>query len=168
MDGIGNGAAGFEVQPRQWTPPVEYAGFWIRFAAFLLDSIFVQLGVFVIALVAGALFGVVAFLAGWSPEMLEGGASTLGFLIGVGGGIGYHVAFLSGAWQATPGKRICGIYVRQEDGSRIGAGRALGRYLSYLISAFTFCVGYMMAGWTAQKTGLHDLICSTRVVHGKP
>jgi len=25
-----------------------------------------------------------------------------------------------------------------------------------------------MVGWTAQKTGLHDVICSTRVVHGKP
>ena len=99
--------------------------------------------------------------------------------------IGYGVGFLSSNWQATPGKRLLGIYVIHADHSGLTARDALERYLAYLLpslplytSFFSESTAAMMTVWlsffwflpiltTPERTGLHDKICRTRVVVGK-
>jgi len=115
-----------------------HAGFWRRYAAFTIDYLilFIPLGLLGIAPLVGPLIG------HWL----------------------YNAMMESSGWQATLGKRAMGLKVVDAHGGRISFGRATGRYFSQFLSAFTFCVGYMMAGWTGRKQALHDLIASTFVV----
>jgi uncharacterized RDD family membrane protein YckC len=90
-----------------------------------------------------------------------------GALIGLGVWLFYFIYFPSGSWQATPGKRIVGIHLIREDGGRVTGLLALGRSLSYVISAIPLYIGFFMIGWNKEKKGLHDIICHTRVIYGK-
>ena len=67
-------------------------------------------------------------------------------------------------WSTTVGKRIFNLYVVRTDGSKIGYGRALARYLCYSISEFPLMLGFLIVAFRKDKRGLHDLICDTMVV----
>jgi uncharacterized RDD family membrane protein YckC len=56
------------------------------------------------------------------------------------------------------------LYVVRTDGSRVGIGRALARYLAYVPSAIILGGGFLMIAWRQDKRGLHDLICDTVVI----
>jgi uncharacterized RDD family membrane protein YckC len=135
-----------------------YAGFWLRLAAYLLDAMILSVG----SGVVGFVLGLVAVVA--TGRVLD---PVVGGLVGFVLAVAYYVYFTQGKWQATPGKRLLGIYIVRTDGARISAGLGLGRYLCYIISGLPFLIGFMMIGWTGEKTGLHDLICDTRVAFGK-
>ena len=129
----------------------EYAGFWIRVAAWLIDSLIVCIATFAIA-----------FVVGWHDSIRIGvpfQTDGLGFVIAVLLGS----SFSASAWQASPGKRYFGLIVTRADGTRIGFGRALARELLKMISAAALCLGFALVGPTEQKAGLHDLVCDTRV-----
>jgi uncharacterized RDD family membrane protein YckC len=66
--------------------------------------------------------------------------------------------------QATLGKRAMGIKVTDDYGRRIGFGRATGRYFGKIISGIIFNIGFLLAGWTARKQALHDMLAGTLVV----
>lgn len=66
--------------------------------------------------------------------------------------------------RASPGKRLFGLMVLREDGSRVGPVRALGRTLLMVLSALPLGFGYLMAFWTKRKQTLHDSIADTVVV----
>ena len=76
----------------------------------------------------------------------------------------YFALFESSAMQATPGKRAMGLKVVGETGRRIGFGKATGRYFGKIVSGMIFNIGYLMAGLTARKQALHDLMAGTLVV----
>jgi uncharacterized RDD family membrane protein YckC len=76
----------------------------------------------------------------------------------------YTAAFLSSSWQATPGKRICGLKVIDGDGNRISFGQATGRYFASLLDALTLGVGVLMVAWTARRQSLHDIIANALVI----
>jgi uncharacterized RDD family membrane protein YckC len=59
---------------------------------------------------------------------------------------------------------VLGISVTDLSGNRISFGRATGRYFSKIISGIIFCIGYIMAAFTAKKQALHDIMASTLVV----
>ena len=67
-------------------------------------------------------------------------------------------------FSTTVGKRVFGLYVQRPDGSRVGLLRALARHFAEYASFLLFCIGYIMIGLSANKRGLHDLICGTVVV----
>lgn len=123
-----------------------FAGFWIRVVALLIDN-------FAVTVVYALLIGIFG--------------NGVGDLLGLIVGISYHVYFLGGKWQATPGKRLLGIHVIRTDGAALTYQRALGRYFSYILSWAIMFIGFIMVAFTQEKTGLHDLICDTRVVYGK-
>jgi uncharacterized RDD family membrane protein YckC len=148
--------------------PLKYAGFWIRLLAFVIDWLLLN----IIAFVAAAIIGfIIGFAAGASGGGTGSDFDTLmrviGALVGLAAALFYYIYFPAGSWQATPGKRICGIYIIRQNGRRVSGPLALGRYLSYLISSLPVGLGFLMIGWTDQKKGLHDMICGTRVVYGK-
>lgn len=108
-------------------------------------------------------------------------ASIVGFL----GGLFYYAWFASRGWQATPGKRIVGIYIRREDGTRLTFKESVAREIATLMPTFPIYVSFFsqnMAAtlflvmgiiWygrilmTPERTGVHDLLCGTRVVQGR-
>ena len=135
---------------------VEFAGFWIRVGAILIDSVALWIVSFVIGIVAGLVIGD------------EATAATIGGLISLVIGMIYFTLFTASEWQATPGKRLLGIHVIMDAGGPITALRAFGRYWAYLVSTIVLLIGYIMVAFTEEKTALHDLICRTRVVYGRP
>lgn len=128
----------------------EFGGFWIRFLAVLVDSAIVfLLMALIVAGGAAALGGDMAPLAGLA-------AWLFGFL--------YWPVMHASKLQATFGKALLRLRVTGYQGSRISFLRSLGRELSKILSGAVFMVGYLMAGFTARKQALHDLVASTYVV----
>lgn len=79
------------------------------------------------------------------------------------------VAYYSGMWAyadgATVGKKLVKIkIVSNEDGSDIGLGAALLRYLGYMISSIPCGLGFLWVIWDDEKRGWHDKISNTKVV----
>ncbi|MES2960984.1 MAG: RDD family protein [Pseudomonadota bacterium] len=147
-----------------------YAGFWVRVFAGLLDMAFL-LPIFVILFF---FFGIDDFQSIKIHSDLQNFSSFnasshnpyfhyLNYAVS----IAYVAYFLSSKKQATFGKRIMGIYVGNPDGSKLSAARAIARALAGLLSAATLGLAYLPIIFTAEKTALHDLICNTRVFHGK-
>lgn len=135
---------------------LEYAGFWIRVVAYIIDSIVltVVLGVIGFALIGGAIamesFGLVV--------------GVYFFYIVVV--FAYFTVMESSSRQATLGKMAVGIKVGNELGQRISPANALGRMASKILSGMILYIGYIMVGFDARKQGLHDKIASTVVYYG--
>ena len=121
---------------------VVYAGFWIRFAAYIIDAIILFIVGVVLAIAAGGTT-----------------VAVLPFVVG----IVYTVGFWT-AQGATPGKMAVGIEITTFDGEPIDFGRALLRYIGYLASAIILLIGFLMIAFTGQKRGLHDYIAGTVVI----
>lgn len=143
-----------------------YAGFWIRFAAYLIDSLILMAFSFLLYAIAFAIriasstenaFGEME-PAGWTTALYI--FAWLGTIVGTWV---YFARLESGPRQATIGKRALGLYVTAENGRPISFGRASGRYWAKLLSSLTLLVGYMLAGWTKRKQALHDMIAATTV-----
>ena len=67
--------------------------------------------------------------------------------------------------QATFGKAAVSVYVTDDKGQRLSFGHASGRFFSKIISGMIpFGIGYIMAGFTAKKQALHDMIAGTLVM----
>jgi uncharacterized RDD family membrane protein YckC len=90
----------------------------------------------------------------------------LAYLLTIVGHACYDGLFI-GRLGATPGKLAAGIRIIRTDGSRVGAGRAFGRYFAKLLSFFALGIGYIMVAFDSEKRGLHDMICDTRVVNAR-
>ena len=121
---------------------VAYAGFWIRFASYIIDAIILFVVSIVLAIAVGG---------------------TSGFLLQLAVGVVYTIGFWI-AQGATPGKMAVGIRITTVDGGDIDFGRALLRYIGYIASAIILLIGYVMIGFTREKRGLHDYIAGTVVI----
>jgi uncharacterized RDD family membrane protein YckC len=130
------------------------AGFWIRVVAYVIDSL--------ILIVLVMTLGFIAMALGAIP-MSENLYLVLNAIVGVT----YFALFHSGGWQATPGKRLLGVYVVSGEGRALSIPHALGRYLAIAVSVFTLGIGFFMAGWNRDKKALHDYVAGTRAVRGR-
>lgn len=140
------------------------AGFLRRFAAFLIDSLIVSTVFYALYLV-GFVVLVLAAAGGGEPDEATMVAGVLLFsLLYPLLSLAYFAGMESSAKQATLGKMALGIKVVDERGQRIGFGHAAGRWLASALSYLTFYIGFVMAGFTARKQALHDLVASTYVV----
>jgi uncharacterized RDD family membrane protein YckC len=136
---------------------LEYAGFWIRVVAYVIDSIIVTVvfGLLSFALVGGAL-GVDSF------QFL-----IVLYLVCFVGIFSYFAIMESSARQATLGKMAVGIKVgNAENGGRISTLNAFGRVFSKILSGAILYIGYIMVGFDSKKQGLHDKIANTIVYYG--
>ena len=139
-----------------------YAGFWLRFAAALLDGLIVT---FSLTLLAVSWFAI----QGWRPTFI-GLPEVLGVLsvrypwVSLVAPWLYWSLFESSELQATPGKVALGLRVADLAGTRLTFGRATGRYFAKWLSVLTLFVGYLMAGFTRRKQALHDLVAGTVIV----
>ncbi|MCR9179262.1 MAG: RDD family protein [Erythrobacteraceae bacterium] len=136
---------------------MNYAGFWIRVVAYIIDL----LPLIVIGIALALLFG--DPLVDTDPSPTFGASDLLGLVIG----IAYFVGFESSSWQATPGKRALGLIVTDAEGRRISPARALGRYFGKILSGLILLIGYIMIAFTERKQGLHDFLAGTLVIKGQ-
>lgn len=137
---------------------MNYAGFWIRVGAYLIDFV-ILIGVqLALSIVTGS-----SLLDESSPQSL-GFANLLSLLIS----LAYFVGFEGSEKQATPGKMALGLIVTDASGGRISWGQAVGRYFAKILSGALLLIGYIMVAFTEKKQGLHDLLAQTYVVQGKP
>jgi uncharacterized RDD family membrane protein YckC len=123
-----------------------YAGFWIRVGAYLLDAILL----IIVQLVLGQLI----------KSDIQ--ASLINALFGW-----LYFAGFESATGGTPGKMVLGLSVTDMNGNRISFLRATGRYFAKILSGLILLIGFIMVGFTAQKQGLHDKIASTLVLKGR-
>lgn len=133
------------------------AGFWRRVGAFVLDLLVLGLINFAVGFVWG-------FVDYWIGLHESAGSRGALFAVQTVIGIVYFVAPESGRHQATWGKRVLGIVVTDVNGRRIGPWRAAGRYFGKYLSGLPLGVGYAMAGYTARRQALHDMLAATLVV----
>ena len=143
---------------------LDYAGFWIRFVAKMIDGLI--LGVIVGIPMAFFIVPRVVSSIG-SPTQLQ---SLLSFfaaptwqILDAAVGLLYN-GFFVGKFGATPGKMALGLKVVSPEGSTVSFGRAFGRAAAAIISKYICYIGFIIAGFDAQKRTLHDHIASTRVI----
>jgi len=152
-----------EISERSVAARPVYAGFWLRAAAYLIDTILISL---VFGLVAS--FYPSAFLKFPDARVTSLSAlpqlTPLAFGLTILGVWAYYALFEASNWQATPGKRILKLYVTDLNGRRITFLRATGRHFGKMISGLTFLVGYFLAGFTERKQALHDILAGCLVL----
>jgi uncharacterized RDD family membrane protein YckC len=149
-------------------PPLQPVGFWPRVGAFLIDTIVLQ-GIFFtiwgsepqnVPRITPA-SDLQAMLAQFETMLVQLAPQLIcRFLIQMG----YSVLF-NGQFGATLGKLAIGARIVNGDGSRIGFGKALLRFLATMVSQFTLGIGYVMVAVRADKRALHDLLANTRVIY---
>jgi uncharacterized RDD family membrane protein YckC len=141
---------------------MEYAGFWRRFAAWVIDSIIIVLADFLLGFIIGIIWSFIS--SGLDEIVKESVIYTVGFIIGFIVPWLYFALMESSEKQATLGKMALKIKVTDLDGNKISFGRASARFWSKILSGFILCVGYLIAGWTKKKQALHDIIAKTLVI----
>lgn len=141
----------------------EPAGFWIRFVAYLIDSV-------IISVLMGVIWAPTMFLT-MRSAMSEGGPGPLAailpflaFLLSTAASLGYVLWFWA-TKGATPGKKMMGLRIVREDGEEpLGWGTAFMRIVGYMVSGFILYIGFLMIAFNPDKMGLHDKIAKTRVL----
>lgn len=136
---------------------VEYAGFWIRVLATIIDSV-------LIILIA---FPPLVYIYGWAYFDVE----QTGFIAGPAD---FLISWMLPAiativfWikkQATPGKMVVGVKVVDAvTGNTLSVGQAIGRYLAYFVSLLPLGFGFVWIAFDSKKQGWHDKLAGTVVI----
>ena len=145
---------------------VEYASWWRRFIALLIDGVITTIAVMLLFFVVGIVLGVGASARAGRPAAQE--SLSLLFLIG------YFVIpalyFIAGnGIGGTVGKSMMGIRVRRSDSDEsIGLVRAFLRYIVPIGLAALFLVPYLLDMlwplWDSKNQSLHDKVAGSIVV----
>lgn len=123
---------------------VEYAGFWVRFAAVLVDGLVLAIPSGIINAIFGkSLGGFLGYVLMWA-----------------------YAIYMLNTRQATLGKMAVGLKVTTTDGGKPTVGKlALREIIGKILDIITLGIGYLMIVFTGKKQGLHDKIADTVVVY---
>ncbi|HEV2423112.1 MAG TPA: RDD family protein [Candidatus Acidoferrales bacterium] len=162
-------AAPVAYAPATTARPLGYAGFWLRFVAWIIDQIVLRIVLTFVTLPLLAASGLRNMIFTHPPQSPEEVIALLGafskfIVLGVVIEWLYYALLESSAWQATIGKKTLGLEVTDLAGRRISFARATGRYFGKFISAIIFLIGYIMAGFTEKKQALHDMMAGCLVM----
>lgn len=137
---------------------MQYAGFWLRFVAYVIDSAIVGVLPVIVALIITPIF----FISSRAVAAL----GVIFFIVPVVGTVGwlYYALMESSTFQATLGKRVLALKVTGMNGEPISFGRASGRFFAKILSSMPLMLGYVMAAFTPRKQALHDLIAACLVI----
>jgi uncharacterized RDD family membrane protein YckC len=135
---------------------VRYAGFWIRFAAHLIDFVLLNL-------VEIALEYAISLPLGLGAVTQQ----VIGVILSFALCYLYYVE-IPMRRGTTLGKQVFGIYVLDAStGFNFTKKQAVIRMFAYLLSYAIVGCGFLMAAFHPQKRGLHDLIAGTVSVRRK-
>jgi uncharacterized RDD family membrane protein YckC len=133
---------------------LEYAGFWIRFGATIIDFIILLIILYTVSYTAfkpasGGIFEwsllPIYSCIFWSLDII------------------YFVVFWTWRGQ-TPGKIVTGIKIIRTDSSPITWRYSLLRYLGCIVSTVILFIGFILIAFDSHKQGLHDKMADTYVV----
>jgi uncharacterized RDD family membrane protein YckC len=154
-------------------PRVEYAGFWLRFLALLIDNAVMGIGFVLVLIPLIFLTGLRGLIDEIRPneDMSDVGIFMFIVLIFLAATVSlvftwlYHALMESSEWQATVGKKVLGLVVTDMAGQRVSFGRSTGRHFAKIITNMVPAfIGYIMAGFTEKKQALHDMIAGCLVL----
>ena len=139
-----------------WSSSPDYAGFWARAAAFLIDGL--------IAIVIAVPVMVVGFgLREVSLDPAEHSWDLFGFLA--------VAAVVIGFWRycgATPGKLAVAVrIVDAATGEPPSTARLVLRFFAYFVSALPLYLGFLWVAVDRRKQGWHDKIARTIVINSE-
>ena len=168
------GKCGYHQASRSFLPiaPVsrapEYAGFWLRCGAALIDGILLSIvnGIFGLVYLTNSLFGLLLVASDNNAVASEDNAvvEIIVFILYITINWLYFAIMECSAKQATLGKMAVGIVVTDLNGGRISFGRATGRHFGKFLSWLIIGIGYIMAGLTKKKQALHDVVSGCLVM----
>jgi uncharacterized RDD family membrane protein YckC len=166
------------LQPQATTASFDYASFWQRFGAWLVDLFVLAVPSMIAMYFLGGIDAYKHLMeqmqssggSDMSAAILEYAAatqsSTIAALIIT---FLYYMLFEASKWQATPGKLALRLRVTDIHGERITLARSAARNvvrLSGLIYGLIPVICYITVAWTQRKQGLHDMMASTFVLNG--
>jgi uncharacterized RDD family membrane protein YckC len=136
----------------------EYAGFWIRVGAAVIDSILIML---VIVPLLTAIYG----SEYWMNEAMFVGPWD--FIVNyVLPAIAVVVFWVYKS--ATPGKMVTGLtIVDAKTGDKPSTGQFIGRYFGYYVSTIPLLLGLIWVGIDRRKQGWHDKLAGTVVIRNR-
>lgn len=132
--------------PEIRNPEYQYAGFWERGGAAIVDWLFISI------------FSL-PFIFALGKDSGDLGNILIALIAAI-----YFPVMESGDKSATFGKRWAGLKVLDVNRQQISGGRAFSRWLFHLVSIMTFYSGYLIQPFTTRKQALHDLMSGTIVV----
>lgn len=138
---------------------VEYAGFWIRLGAALIDALLIM------AITYPVLYAIYgdhyfsedkAFISGPAEVLISWVLPAVASIL---------------FWrskQATPGKMALGLkIVNARTGKTLSLGQSVARYLGYFVSTLPLGLGFFWIAFDARKQGWHDKIGGAVVIRSK-
>lgn len=135
---------------------MEYAGFWVRLGATLLDTLFVLL---ITLPLTFALHGSM-FPESQTGALMGGRDLVINWILPA-----LAVVLFWVFKGATPGKMLTSMKVVDEKTGRIpSASQSVIRYLAYFVSTLPFCLGFVWIAFDPRKQGWHDKIAKTVVI----
>jgi len=137
---------------------LEYAGFWVRMGASLIDSLLLLM------IMVPVLLGVYGEFYFESTELVQG---PVDFLMNYVFPAVMVICFWI-IWSATPGKMaISATIVDAKTGGEPSVGQYVGRYFAYLLAALPLGLGLIWVAFDPRKQGWHDKLAGTVVVRPK-
>ncbi|MBI4924973.1 MAG: RDD family protein [Bdellovibrio sp.] len=151
-----------------------YAGFWLRLVADILDSLIltglswiIQIGclrfihVFLALYLKGKGQSIPAYEDTFNPFFVQIFNLGIYFCLAFPYFVWGHFR-----WGTTLGKKPLNIYVVNEsDLGSLKLNQSIIRFFSYGLSYLPFCAGFLMTAFQPKKQGLHDLIAKTLSIH---
>jgi uncharacterized RDD family membrane protein YckC len=134
---------------------LEYAGFWMRTGAAIIDTLLIGVIVFpALTAIYGATY--------WSSSrLIQGPADFL--LSWVAPAVAVVLFWI--ARQATPGKMAIGArIVDAKTGNKPTSAQLVIRYLGYYVAMIPLFIGIFWVAFDPRKQGWHDKIAGTVVV----
>ncbi|MCF6257868.1 MAG: RDD family protein [Gammaproteobacteria bacterium] len=133
----------------------EYAGFWIRTGAAIIDTILILI---IILPILTAIYGVNYWV---SESFVQGFWDVLfNYLLPAIAVIVFWVYK-----SATPGKMATKLtIVDAKTGGKPSTGQFIGRYLGYYVSIIPLFLGIIWVGIDKRKQGWHDKLAGTVVI----
>jgi len=139
-----------------WSSSPDYAGFWQRAAACLIDGLIVIVIVVPIMVLGFGMHEI-------SLDPAEHSWDLLAFVV--------IAATVIGFWRycgATPGKIALGVkIVDAATGEPPNLGRLVVRFLAYFVSALPLYLGFLWVAVDRRKQGWHDKIARTVVINSE-
>jgi uncharacterized RDD family membrane protein YckC len=133
----------------------EYAGFWIRVVAALIDTVLIMLIIMpiLIGIYGSAYFSGASLIQGAWDFLLSYILPAIAVII---------------FWtyrSATPGKMVLKIkIVDANTGGKPSTAQFIGRYLAYYVSIIPLLLGLIWVGFDKRKQGWHDKLAGTVVI----
>ena len=133
----------------------EYAGFWVRVGATLIDTVIIMIVLMVpLSFIYGEQYWLGdRYIRGFWDLML-------GYVVPIVATIWFWLRFLG-----TPGKMALKLrVVDARTGNKLSVGQAIGRYFAYILSILPFGLGFIWIGIDSRKQGWHDKLAGTVVI----